>query len=76
MAKMAKMEYESDAAKDKMGKTGLKDPGHLQVAADYATECRDGTKPYIRPPMGPVKEPNLTNGVPMLPQKNINSGNK
>ena len=39
MAKMEKMEYESDAAKDKMGKTGLKDPGHLQVAANYATSA-------------------------------------
>lgn len=73
---MAKMEYESDAAKDKVGKSGLKDPGHLQVAADYATECRDGTKAYIRPPMGPKKEPNLTNGIPMMPEKNISSGNR
>jgi len=71
-----RMTYESDAEKNKEGKSGLKDPGHLQTAADYASECREGAKPMMRPPLGPKKEPNLTNGVPMLPQKNISSGNK
>ena len=71
-----KMKYESTAEKDKKGTSGLKDPGHLQRAADYADECRVGTKPMIEPPEGPKKEPVRVNGVPMPKETNISSGNK
>jgi len=71
-----KMKYESTKEKDKESKTGLKDPGHLQRAADYADECRIGTKPMIEPPAGPKAEPVRVNGVPMPKEKNISSGNR
>ena len=71
-----KMKYESTAEKDKKGTSGLKDPGHLQVAADYASNCRIGTKPMIAPPAGPKAEPVRVNGVPMPKETNISSGNK
>lgn len=71
-----RMSYESTAEKDKKGTFGLKDPGHLQRAADYADECRVGTKPMIAPPAGPKKEPVRVNGVPMPKETNISSGNK
>jgi hypothetical protein len=71
-----KMKYESTAEKDKMSSTGLKDPGHLQRAADYANECRVGDKPMIVPPAGPKAEPVRVNGVPMPKETNISSGNK
>ena len=71
-----KMKYESTAEKDKKGMTGLKDPGHLQRAADYANECRIGDKPMIVPPAGPKAEPVRVNGVPMPKETNISSGNK
>jgi hypothetical protein len=71
-----KMKYESTAEKDKVGKMGLKDPGHLQRAADYANECRVGDKPMIVPPAGPKPEPVRVNGVPMPKESNVSSGNK
>jgi len=71
-----KMKYESTAEKDKVGKMGLKDPGHLQRAADYANECRVGDKPMIVPPAGPKSEPVRVNGVPMPKESNVSSGNR
>lgn len=71
MGEKGKMSYESKAEKEKTGKSGIKDPGHLQRAADYAQQCRVGNEPYIVPPEGPVKEPNLTNGVPMIKETNV-----
>ena len=71
-----KMKYESTAEKDKKGTSGLKDPGHLQRAADYADECRVGNQERIVPPAGPKKEPVRVNGVPMPKETNISSVNK
>jgi hypothetical protein len=70
------MKYESTAEKDKKGSSGLKDPGHLQRAADYADDCRIGTRSMVAPPAGPKKEPVRVNGVPMPKETNISSGNK
>ena len=71
-----RMAYESTAQKDKKSSTGMKDPGSLQTAADYANNCRIGTKPMIAPPAGPKAEPVRVNGVPMPKETNISSGNK
>jgi hypothetical protein len=71
-----KMKYESTAEKDKKGTSGMKDAGNLQTAADYAHECRMGTKSMIAPPTGPKGEPVRVNGVPMPKETNISSGNK
>jgi hypothetical protein len=71
-----KIKYESTAEKDKKGTSGMKDAGNLQTAADYAHECRMGTKSMIAPPAGPKSEPVRVNGVPMPKETNISSGNK
>jgi hypothetical protein len=71
-----RMAYETTAEKDKKGTSGIKDAGNLQRAADYADECRIGTKSMIAPPAGPKKEPVRVNGVPMPKETNISSGNK
>jgi hypothetical protein len=71
-----RMSDETTAQKDKKGTSGMKDAGNLQTAADYAHECRMGTKSMIAPPAGPKSEPVRVNGVPMPKQTNISSGNK
>lgn len=71
-----RMSYETTAQKDKKGTSGMKDAGNLQTAADYASNCRFGTKPMIAPPAGPRAEPVRVNGVPMPKETNISSGNK
>jgi hypothetical protein len=73
---MKELPIESTKERAKVSKSGLKDEGHLQAAADYAHGCRIGDRNHFAPPAGPKKEPNLTNGVPMLPQRGISSGNK
>ena len=71
-----KMKYESTAEKDKKSASGLKDPGHLQRAADYADECRIGNRSMVAPPEGPKKEPTRVDGVPLIKETNISSGNR
>jgi len=73
---MRELPIESKKEREMKGKSGLKDPGHLQNAADYVHGCRIGDRNHFEPPEGPVKEPTLTNGIPMLPQSNISSGRK
>jgi hypothetical protein len=73
---MKELPIESNKARAKKGHSGLHDEGHLEAAVKYAHGCRIGDRNHFEPPEGPVKEPNLTNGVPMLPQRGINSGNK
>jgi len=71
-----RMSYQTTAEKEKKGTSGLPDAGNLQTAADYAHECRLGTKPMMQPPAGPKAEPVRVNGVPMPKETNISSGNK
>ena len=71
-----RMAYQTTAEKNKKGSSGLPDAGNIQAAADYAHECRMGTKSMIAPPAGPKAEPVRVNGVPMPKETNISSGNK
>jgi len=71
-----RMAYQTTAEKNKKGSSGLPDAGNIQAAADYAHECRFGTKSMIQPPAGPKAEPVRVNGVPMPKETNISSGNK
>ena len=71
-----RMAYQTTAQKENKGSTGIKDAGNLQTAANYAQECRFGTKPMIQAPAGPKAEPVRVNGVPMPKETNISSGNK
>jgi len=73
---MKELPIESKAERMKKGKSGIQDPGHLQNAADYVHGCRVGYRNHFEPPEGPTKEPVRVNGVPMMPQGNINSGNR
>jgi hypothetical protein len=68
---MKELPIESKMERSKKGKSGLHDEGHLQAAANYAHGCRIGDRNHFEPPEGPVKEPNLTNGIPTFPQGNI-----
>jgi hypothetical protein len=73
---MKELPIESKAERMKKGKSGIHDAGHLQNAADYVHGCRVGERNHFEAPEGPTKEPVRVNGVPMMPQGNINSGNR
>jgi len=73
---MKELPIESKAERSKKAKDGLHDTGHLQAAVEYAHGCRIGDRNHFEPPEGPTKEPVRVNGVPMLPQGGINSGNR
>ena len=71
-----RMAYQTTAEKNKKGSSGLPDAGNIQAAANYAHECRMGTRSMVAPPAGPKAEPVRVNGVPMPKETNISSGNK
>lgn len=52
-------------------KTGLKDPGDIKSAANYAHKCRTAPANTMSmpPPDGPNPEPVRLNGVPMIKEK-------